>query len=201
LRFLKFIKRGEKQEDDKELLRKIACGEKAAEERLCCKYRQKVLFVIHERLGYVNDDEDICQDILTIIVQGARKGNIEYLASFVHSVCSNHITDWLRKRYRNKEISFDDVKEGGTEIFQDCDTLEKLIGEEERKFIDEAIKELSEKEIEILRLKYEEELSSNDIARALNITPETTRKTAERARKKIWNKLRMSQNQGISDIK
>ena len=184
LNLLKFLRTGETDED---LLQKIASGDSPAEERFCAKYRERVLFLVRNKLGAIEDAEDVCHDIITAVLNAAKQGKINRLAPFLHKVCSNHVNNWLRKEYRRRA----EVHEQEEALrAPEEDALEHLIDEEDRRNIDQALKKLNRRELKIIKLKYDLELSSKEIGQILDLSSDVVRKTAERARKKIAAELR-----------
>ena len=178
---------------DAGLLARISGGDSNAEDCLCERYREKILFMVRRKLGFVDEAEDICQEILGSVLQAAREGRIRLLTPYLYRVCSNNVNSYLRKEYRERT-----VVAGGQDCFDPAveraadpsvDPLERIIRDEERAKIDSALADLGARERIILKLKYDKEMSSTEIARVLGLSPVAVRKAAERARKKIAGRL------------
>lgn len=67
----------------------------------------------------------------------------------------------------------------------DEDLLEKILGEENRRMIYEAIRRLEIKKREIIQMQYFGGMSQKEIAAVLHITPENVRVLAYRAKKEL----------------
>jgi len=117
---------------------------------------------------------------------------IIHFAAYVNRICSNKITDWLRKNYSGKEDLADFQADSHKLIAPDQNALDKLIQYEEKNKLDRALKNLNVHEKKILYQHYYRTWSFEEIARFMNSKPETIRKTAERARKKIAKKFKIN---------
>jgi len=143
------------------------------------------------KINYDSDSEDICQDVMEAVFKAVQEGKVndpEKLPSFISSVCNNKIADWIRHKYRRKEI-----QSYVSEIYDpNQDTLEKLIDNEQRNHLDHALRKLNFREKKILYLHYFHNLDFERIASVIDLKPSTARKTAERARKKIAKKFNIN---------
>jgi len=155
------------------------------------QYRQKILILIRMKTNYDSDSEDICHDVLEAVIKAVQNGKInnsEKLPAFINSICYNKIADWMRRKYVRKEIHIGDL-----EIFDpDQDTLNKLIDEEQRDNLDRIFRKLNFREKKVLYLHYFHNWDFEKISSIINLKPSTTRKTAERARKKIAKKFNIN---------
>ena len=155
------------------------------------QYRQKILILIRMKINYDSDAEDICHDVLEAVLKALLDGKInapEKLPAFIYSICNNKIADWIRRKYRMKEIQSYD-----SEIYDpDQDALDRLISEEQRNHLDQALRKLNFRERKVLYLHYFQNWDFEKIASIIDLKPSTIRKTAERARKKIAKKFNIN---------
>jgi len=178
-------------QENVDLVRRVAAGDKEAEERLCQKYRERVLVLVRIKTGYHKAAEDICQEILIALLEAARKGNIkepQKLSSFVNGIFSHKVHDWFEERQTQKaEVNPDKVEPELLDPEQGA--LDQIITDEEQAKIDQVLDNLKERERKILQLRYFYEWSHEEISKKLNLQPEAVRQAAARAIKKIRRKL------------
>lgn len=95
---------------------------------------------------------------------------INYMKKALHNRRLNYIRD--NRKIKEYEISFDDLKQ-------------EVILNNQKQFILETTAVLNEKEIEVLKLYYEDGLTYKEIAVLMKIQPESARKIKYRAIKKL----------------
>jgi RNA polymerase sigma-70 factor (ECF subfamily) len=65
------------------------------------KYRDRILFFIRKRIGYVTDAEDICHDVLLALFEANKEGrleNVNNIPAYIFKIAKNKLIDWLRKK-------------------------------------------------------------------------------------------------------
>lgn len=172
------------------LLQQIVAGDSKAEEHLCKKYRDKVLFIIRRKIRDIEDASDICQEILIATITAARNAKIqnpEKFSSFIYSICHNKINDYLKHQYQKSKVALSEVEK--QLLASDRNALDGIVSDEIRTTIDHSLKKLNTRERRILYLKYICEWSSARIGEQLSLKPVLVRKITERAIKKIRKML------------
>ncbi len=176
-----------KQEDVK-LVRGIEAGDRAAEECLLQKYRERVLLNVRVKMEYHVMAEDVCQEVLLALLETARKPEgikePENLGNLITVLCRNKAVDWFRKtKYQRREVDIDETQEeklGGTH---------GVLTEDEKSGVDEVIGALKEIDKQILRLKYLVGLPYKQIAERLHRSESAVRKRGSRAYEQLRNVL------------
>lgn len=156
------------------------------------QYHQKLLILIRIKINYHPDSEDICQDVMEAVMLAVEDGKIdnpEKLPAFINRICSNKITDWIRRKYVRKES---ELKLPSRESEIDQSALDKLINDEERNHLYGALKKLNLRERKILFLHYYYDWGFDEIARFMKLKPSTVRKIAERTRNKIAQRFEIN---------
>ena len=196
------MKSTESLAEDVDLHSRIARGDAKAEERLCAKYHEKILFFATRKVGRKEEAEDLCQDTFLVVLKTARKGSIENpekLSSFIYRTCSNKVNDWLGKKYGIKleELDDDTIEDLPADIEQGI--IEETIDEQRRKKLLRAWRKLSQEDRRILYLLYVRDCSSEKVGGYFGLTAEAVRQRAHRAKEQIkkgfFKKSRKSRSQ------
>ena len=137
------------------------------------KYRTVVSFKVKKSLGTQTPDwEDVVNEVMTQVIEKVKKGEFRgesSIGTFIYTITSRRIIDFIRQKTR--------VLKGIPEpaVLPDpCDDAEKR---ERARVLAEAIKGLKPKFKEVLDLYYYQELSRDEVAQRLGISP---RRVSER---------------------
>jgi RNA polymerase sigma-70 factor (ECF subfamily) len=172
---------------DEQLFAMMADGKAAAYSEIYERYWPVLFIHATKILQNENDAMDIVQDVFTTL--WLKRHDIEikvslkaYLYTSVRNQTLNHIQkSKSRDRYLSSLLSF--VSESKSEV------EERLIFKEFNQLIDEEINQLPAKTKAIFELSRKHGYSNGKIADELKITPNTVKKTINRAIKKIKLKL------------
>ncbi len=137
------------------------------------KYRTVVSFKVKKSLGTQTPDwEDVVNEVMTQVIEKVKKGEFRgesSIGTFIYTITSRRIVDFIRQKTK--------VLKGIPEpaVLPDpCDDAEKR---ERARVLAEAIKGLKPKFKEVLDLYYYQELSRDEVAQRLGISP---RRVSER---------------------
>jgi len=137
------------------------------------KYRPVVSFKVKKSLGTRTPDwEDVVNEVITQVIEKVKKGEFRgesSIGTFIYTITSRRIIDYIRQKTK--------VLKGIPEpsILPDpCDDTESR---ERARILGEAIKRLKPKFKEVLDLYYYQELSREEVAQRLGISP---RRVSER---------------------
>lgn len=141
------------------------------------RYRAQIIHHIQSRLGPNNDDwEDVFQKTVIAIFQAIQRQQFDSskggMGSFIYGVTKNKIRDYFdeKKRLREDELP---PELGKIEQLADDYSVEfSLVQEEAFQRLKSCLRELPEKYSSVLRLRYFEKLSMQEIARKLRRTPQ-----------------------------
>lgn len=147
--------------------------EKINLDEIFIKYRPVVGFRVKKSLGAHNPDcEDIVSEILTNVVEKIKKGEFRgesSIGTFIYTITSRRIIDYIRQKSK--------VLKHIPEPSSYPDPQEQMENHERAEMMVEKIKRLKPKYREVLYLYYYKELSREEVAQKLGISP---RRVSER---------------------
>ncbi len=136
-------------------------------------FRQVVSFRVRKALGASNPDwEDVVNEILFQVLEKVRSGQFRgesSIGTFIYTVTSRRIVDYIRAksrvlRHAPEPSDFPDPQE----TLEDRERADRIAG---------MVRELKPKFRDVLELYYLQELSRDEVARRLGLTP---RRVSER---------------------
>ncbi len=137
------------------------------------KYKPIVGFRVKKLLGAYNPDcEDIVSEILTNVVEKIKKGEFRgesSIGTFIYTITSRRVIDYIRQKSK--------VLKHIPEPSSYPDPQEQMENTERAKLMAKTIKKLKPKYREVLYLYYYKELSREEVAQKLGISP---RRVSER---------------------
>ncbi len=155
-----------KEEDINLIIKRFQKGEKELFSIIIEKYEKYIYNVLMKFLHSSDDAEDLTQDILIKLYNALDnfkfKSNIK---TYIYKMVINQVSD-----YRKKKREYQLVEEIPDKIYEDK-IEEKLFEEEMIKNLEKAILKLPENYKELIYLRDFKQLSYNEIAKKLNITP------------------------------
>jgi RNA polymerase sigma-70 factor (ECF subfamily) len=150
----------------------IKKGNLRAEEELLNFFDERIRFIVLSRLNqYIEEIDDVVQDIKMAVIISLRKGNFSNnkdgvtLGGYVYGITMNKISDYLKKLYKEKQIKAD-IADNEVHPLTDTEFIEK---DEIKEHLKKAITNLKHKYKEIIYLRYYEELSIQEISNQLNL--------------------------------
>ena len=175
---------------DSELVASIRQGESPAETALYQKYSSRVYFLALSELHSREDAEDIRAETFLRVLQALRRDHLrspDSLGSFIVGTALNVIREQVRQKYKTQSLDETEANLTGY-----CSLESAFIDSEASRAIEETARRLKPREREFLRMHYYEEMSKEEIARALGVKEERLRLIKSRALKRfreIYNKL------------
>lgn len=178
------IKIKDNEAEDKLLLHQMREGSSSAFDALYDRYWEDVYIAAYKRLRDAAYAKDITQDIFLQLWLRKSEINIDNLASYLFTSVRNNVYKWLDKEQRYIPISELLANLESARDQADAELLKKeLMTKYER-----IVNALTAGQKEIFRLRYHEDLSTNQIADKLNIS----RKTVQNQLRKSVVQLRSS---------
>lgn len=168
------------------LLAGIMAGNESIMEYVYKQYYPMIVHFVRSNNGNESDAEDLYQEGLLVVFQKIRNGeNIQYLKTFVYSVCRLKWLDRLRHRKRRAEKLVDNhdfIEVNEYSLEQELVPYEELL--------QQALNELDEICRQLLLSFYFEKLSMEDIAARFGYNQANTAKSKknkcmERIREKV----------------
>ena len=179
------------QEDTQSI--KDARKDPTAYEKLYTKYSDKIYNYLWYRVGHDDDiTEDLMQEVFVRAYEHLPKFQIRgysyltYLLTIAHNVLVNYYK-------KPKAISLDAVGDVPYEVWGD---IEK---EDDAKLLWRAIQQLSDKDKNILYLKYRNELKGKEIAQISGKSENAVKLSLSRSRKKLANHPYLEDINGFKD--
>ncbi len=150
------------------------------------KYRPVVSFKVKKSIGTQTPDwEDIVDEIITQVIEKVKKGEFRgesSIGTFIYTITSRRIVDYIRQKTKVlKEIP------EPAPLPDPCLSTENR---ERARILAEAIKQLKPKFKEVLNLYYYQELSREEVARRLGISPRRVSERLNYAQKLLRKMIR-----------
>lgn len=171
-------------EQDKEDYDLFLSGDKAGFERLVLRYKDGLIQFIARYIGDLYQAEDLAQDVFVeILLHPERYRRDTSFKTYLYTIGHNKTVDFIRK---NKPLTLVGEYEE-TEIMQKDEALleERVIQEEEKRELYQAMKKLKPEYEHVLFLIDLEELSYAETAKILGKSENQVRILIYRARKKL----------------
>lgn len=177
-------------------------GDQKAYAELLSRYRESVYFMMLRMCNNKDDAED-----LTIEAFGRAFKRLEqYTPNFAFStwlfkIASNNAIDFLRNKKKNNSLSLDSKMENdeGQEFSKNIksptlDPEENIIKKQKIDALREVVEKLKPRYKELVKMRYYEELSYEEIAVKLDLPVGTVKAQLFRARDFLYNILKNSEN-------
>ena len=140
---------------------------------IVAKYRPVVSFRVKKSIGVKTPDwEDVVNEIMINVVEKLKKGEFRgdsSIGTFIYTITSRRIIDFIRKKSK--------VLKHAPEPNPYVSPQEHVENRERARWIADSIDKLKPKYKEVLYLYYYQELSREEVAKKLNISP---RRVSER---------------------
>lgn len=175
-------------EDDEELLAKIADGDREAFSHLYLKYQPKLVTYCARLLrDDVAQAADIVDDALFDVWRSAGKfAGKSKVSTWIYSITRNKMISWLRK---TREITLDDER-SMLSMIDNAPTPEEAREQEDMKQqLLRLMNHLTDEHRDVLRLTYFEDKSVREVAVILEISENTVKTRMFYARKRLGQML------------
>ncbi len=155
----------DRQEADLEILEAIRNKEANAYSRLFAAYEDYVFAIVRKYVKHSDIADDLVLECFTKIFVNLEKYEPSgKFSSWLGTLCRNHVLDQLRKQKSKQAQSIDDLSASLQLADEDKDPLQQIIEEERNKNLDDLIELLKPKYRELIRLRYFDEKSYDEIA-------------------------------------
>ncbi|TWU56721.1 ECF RNA polymerase sigma factor SigE [Rubripirellula tenax] len=152
------------------------------------KHAERVFRIAYRILGSVHDAEDVSQEVFTEAMAVHQSGPVRSWTGLMVRLATVRSIDRLRRdRRRPEPLPSMDVVSSAQQPDQ------QLIATELTTWLRAAIRSLPDQQAAIFSLAYFEQLSRNEIAAALDVSPETVSTTLYKARNKLSSQLAVVQ--------
>ena len=149
------------------------------------QHAERVFRIAYRILGSVHDAEDVSQDVFTEAMSIQEAGPVRTWTGLMVRLATVRSIDRLRKaKKKPNTLLSSDTHRSDTHRPD-----EEFIAAELATWLRGEIRTLPDQQATVFSLAYFEQLSRNEIASALNITPEAASTTLYKARKKLSSRL------------
>jgi RNA polymerase sigma-70 factor (family 1) len=156
---------------DAELLTKLSEGSKPAFDMLYNRHWKQVFNAAYKRLNDEQQAQDIAQDVFVQLWIRGTKSPIENLSAYLQVSARNGVFKHFEKQ--GKLSALPDAIEEVTDEHDRADA--GMLHQEFLKAFNELVETLPQQQRIIFRMRFEEDLSSQQIADQLEISPKTVR--------------------------
>lgn len=181
--------------DDLELVGAFRKGDERAFEELVRRYQRQVANVIYLTLGSRTEVDDLTQEVFLRVYRSLSRVEVKTsLFSWIYRIAVNIAIDELRRRKIKRTLSLDFFSESSLEreksIEDPNEPSEKVLSEEKKQKVVEAIKKLTPAHRAALVLREYEGLSYREIAQTLDITEQAVKSRIFRSREELKKLLK-----------
>lgn len=160
---------------DEKLMILYQQGEEQAFEVIYSRYSGKVYSFLSKRISEKGSIDDVFQAVFMKFHKTRQLYNDDYLlAKWVYVICRSELNDFYRRSLRNTKLKSELSIDSKVIDTEPIDVEDYLLN-----------KNLSTKETDALKLRYQEDLEFEDIGKKLGITESNSRKIISRALGKL----------------
>jgi RNA polymerase sigma-70 factor (ECF subfamily) len=163
-------------------------GDPGARHALYVQFVDRVFRTVHGILRSHADAEDVTQDAMLAVLtslRGYRPRPGARFAAWVMTIAVNT----ARRRFRRRRPELTDTGELPETADDGDDPAAGLDRARQRRALLAALGELSERERQIVSLRYGADLNASEIGAAIGLEPAAVRKTLERARTRLGDRI------------
>lgn len=178
----------DKEDQNKELIKKVVEGDEVAFEQLVKKYEHSVLNTVHRYIGNHDEAEDIAQEVFIKVWRHAKsfKGKSKF-STWLYRIVVNQCLNY-RSKHKERHASLDEIMEQG----KTPESLKVEIEFERQrksKIVRKAINELPKRQRIALVLSKFEGKSYREIAQIMGVSLSSVESLIFRARGTLKKKL------------
>ncbi|MES2455919.1 MAG: sigma-70 family RNA polymerase sigma factor [Bacteroidota bacterium] len=162
---------GSYRSSDAELLSQLGEGNKSAFDTLYNRYWKQVFNMAYKRLNDEQQAQDIAQDVFVQLWIRGTKAPIDNLPGYLQISARNGVFKHFEKQ--SKLAVLPDAPPDIEDLHDRADAA--ILHQEFLKAFDELVDTLPTQQRIIFKMRFEEELSSQQIAEKLDISPKTVR--------------------------
>jgi len=185
------------KEGDIDVIKAALNGNDKAFSLLMEKYYSGVeKFIVH-KIGNKNTDvEDLTIEVFSKAFIKLEQYSSDYaFSTWLLKIANNSCIDYFRKN-NNNEISFQNINDLNENDIVDyfLSSEDHIINEQSSKYLEKELKQLKPKYLKLIKLRYYNQLSYNEIADELGISLSSVKIQLYRAKKEMSNILNLKNN-------
>lgn len=183
----------ESQDEDVNLMQRIAAGEEAAFSRLVDKHQYAVHGTIARMTNHSPDTPDLAQEVFLRVWKSARRYQPRAkFTTWLFTITRNLVFNYSSKKSRHREESLEEKEDGWHQqqaVDRSATPDHRLQQAEMKKQVDQAIASLPEKQRLAVILRRQEKMPYEEIAVILNLSIPAVKSTLFRARNALREAL------------
>jgi RNA polymerase sigma-70 factor, ECF subfamily len=182
------------RQDDQEVewVRRVQRGDGEAYAPLVERYQRRLFSLVYRMVGRREEVEELVQEVFVKAFLAARGYNFESaFGTWLMRIAINHCYDHLRRRRASRLTYFSEISEEGEQALEAGAESQATAGErveadiENRELVQKLLERAPPQDRVILTLKELEDLSVEEVADLLKLTPSTVKVRLHRARKRM----------------
>lgn len=180
------------QKQDQLSIDGVLSGDTRAFEVLIERYKYMVFTLALKMVRNREDAEEVAQDVFikAFTALNTFKGDSKF-STWLYKIAYYRSLDYLKKNKRQMQTTAIDISEEYNIAALDT-AMDELEAKERREMIQRALDELSPDDSVLITLYYFEELSLKEIAKIMDLTPNTTKVRLFRSRGRLAEVLKKS---------
>ena len=172
---------------DQELVVLAIKGDSKAFEQLVFRYEKPIFIYTKRFLNQKESAEDVTQETFIKIYRSLKNFDPEYkFKTWIYTVATNTVYDWLRKAKKSKELFIIDDPDNSFETIDEDASYNKI---EDKELIDNALKNIKPVYQSVIVLFYRDGLLYEEIAEVLRVPVNTLKTYMSRAKKALGEEL------------
>jgi RNA polymerase sigma-70 factor (ECF subfamily) len=171
--------------DDERLVARFREGNQTAFDRLVEHHQERIARLVQRLLGYRAEVEDVVQDVFVDVLRGITSfdGRSSF-TTWITRIAVNRCRSYQRKHWLRRLLPLS-LEEGRVERNRDAAATQETIEQ-----VQKAIRQLSQRDRELIVLRYLEEMPTEEIARMFNQNRNAIDVRLSRARKRLEQLLK-----------
>jgi RNA polymerase sigma-70 factor (ECF subfamily) len=176
--------------DESELVRAAQAGDARSFGEIVRRYQRAIYRVAYALARNPSDADDLAQETFVRAYQAIGRFRAgEPLFPWLARIATNQALSLFRRRKRRPETPLEPLLEAGRQWAADDDPVEGVAGRERERQMQAAFAELKPEHQAVLALRVVQDLSYEDIARALGVPVGTVMSRLSRARAELKSRL------------
>jgi len=173
---------------DERLAEKALYGEQPAFEELVNRYKNKIYAIVYRMVGQSQEAEDITQEVFITVYEKLYQFDVsKKFAPWIYKIAANTSITSLRRKKKVITLNFDESHSKPYDYYSvpSVDPVYEYEKKELKEAVNSAIMNLSENYRAVIILRYQMDLTNQEIADILGTTRENVEVKIHRARKAL----------------